>query len=162
MVLNGGSIPVEVERWIIENGNKVFETQTIYVSIMKGVDNNEIIILENQGNVINEKCKGDIKIFIKIENDTEFQRKGLDLILEKNISLKEALCGFSFDLKYINGKVYTIHNQSGSIIPIGHQKLIPNMGLCRDDHTGNMIIIFNIELPKTLTPEQIVILNNVL
>ena len=43
---------------------------------------------------------GDVKIFIKIENNTEFQRKGLDLIIEKQRSLKEALCGFGFELKY--------------------------------------------------------------
>ena len=162
MVLNGASIPVEIERWIIKNGTKVTETQTIYVTIMKGIDNNEMMILENQGNVVNEQCKGDIKIFIRIENDTGFQRRGLDLIIEKKISLKEALCGFSFDLKYINGKAYTINNQSGNIIPFGHQKVIANMGLTRDGHTGNMVIVFQIELPLTLTPEQIIILTNVL
>jgi DnaJ-class molecular chaperone len=85
-VLNGGKIPLEIERWIVENGNKVFETQTIYVDVMKGVDNNEILILRDQGNVINESCKGDVKIFIKIENDTLFQRKGLDLYMDKKIS----------------------------------------------------------------------------
>ena len=162
MVLNGGSIPVEIERWIIKNGNKVTETQTIYVTIMKGIDNNEMMVLENQGHVVNEQCKGDIKIFIRVENDTGFQRRGLDLIIEKKISLKEALCGFSFDLKYINGKAYTINNQSGNIIPFGHQKVIANMGLTRDGHTGNMVIVFQIELPLTLTPEQIIILTNVL
>ena len=155
MVLNGGSIPVEIERWIMEHGNKIVEIQTIYVTIMKGVDNNEIIILENQGNVVNDNCKGDIKIFIKIENDTEFQRKGLDLIVQKKISLKEALCGFSFELKYINGKLYTINNNSGNIIPHEYHKIIPNMGLSRDSHTGNLIIIFHVEFPSVLTTDQI-------
>ena len=161
-VLNGGSFPMEVERWILENGNKNMETQTFYVTIMKGIDNNEIIVLENQGNIINENCKGDIKIFIKIENDTGFQRRGLDLIFEKKISLKEALCGFSFELKYINGKDYTIQNQRGSIIPFGHHKIIPNMGLTRDEHVGNMIIVFTIELPTSLTEEQIAGLSKLL
>jgi len=161
-VLNGGSFPMEIERWILENGNKVIEVQTIYVNIMKGIDNNEIIILENQGNIISEQCKGDIKIFIKIENDTGFQRRGLDLLIEKKISLKNALCGFTFELKYINGKEYTIQNQSGNVIPFGHQKMIPNMGLTRDGHTGNMIILFVIELPQSLTEEQIAGFNKLL
>ena len=161
-VLNGGSFPMEIERWILENGNKKMETQTIYVTIMKGIDNNEIIVLENQGKIVNEQCKGDIKIFIKIDNNTEFQRRGLDLILEKNISLKEALCGFSFELKYINGKDYTIHNPSGNTIPFGHHKIIPNMGLMRDEHVGNMIIVFTIGLPTSLTEEQIAGLSKLL
>ena len=162
MVLNGGSAPMEVERWILENGNKHVEFQTIYVSIAKGVDNNEIIMLENQGNVMSENCKGDIKVFIKIENDTEFQRRGLDLILDKKISLRESLCGFSFELKYINGKDYTINNQTGSIIAHEYHKIIPGMGLTRDDHIGNLIIIFHVEFPKSLTLEQINALNKIL
>jgi DnaJ-class molecular chaperone len=161
-VLNGGKIPLEIERWIIENGNKVFENQTIYVDVMKGVDNNEIIILRDQGNVINETCKGDVKIFIKIENDTLFQRKGLDLYMDKKISLKEALCGFSFDLKYINGKVYTINNQAGNVIPAAYQKVIPNMGLTRDAHVGNLIIIFHVEFPEKIPIEKIDLLNSIL
>ena len=155
-VLNGSTIPVELERWIIENELKVFEKQTIYVPIPKGVDDNEIIILENQGNIMNEGCKGDIKLFIKVENNTEFVRVGLDLILEKTITLKESLCGFSFEMKYINDKVYTIHNQTGqNIIPPGYKKLIPNMGLSRENFVGNLIISFTILFPEKLTEEQL-------
>lgn len=161
-VLNGGKIPIEIERWILENGNQVHEKQTLYVDIVKGIDNNEIIVLKDQGNVVNEQCKGDVKIYIKIENDSEFQRRGLDLILEKRISLKEALCGFSFDLKYINGKVYTINNHAGNVIPPEYQKVIPNMGLMRDSHLGNLIIIFHIDFPEKMTLENIEILKNVL
>lgn len=161
-VLNGAKIPLEIERWILENGNKVFENQTVYVDIMKGVDNNEIIMLRDQGNVINENCKGDVKIFIKIENDTVFQRKGLDLYMDKNISLKESLCGFSFDLKYINGKIYTINNQAGNVIPSEYHKMIPNMGLTRDGHVGNLIIIFHVEFPEKMPLDKIALLQTVL
>ena len=161
-VLNGGKVPVEIERWIMESGNKIFETLTIYVEIFKGIDQNEIILLRNQGNVNSEECKGDVKIFIKIENETDFTRRGLDLILDKNISLKDSLCGFSFDLKYVNGKNYTINNQSGNIIPPEYQKIIPNMGLTRDQHVGNLIIHFHVEFPTTLSAEKIEALTTIL
>ena len=42
--------PLEVERWIESNKVKHIETETIYVPIPKGVDNNELIILEGKGN----------------------------------------------------------------------------------------------------------------
>jgi DnaJ-class molecular chaperone len=155
-VLNGASVPIEIERWLMENGNKIFEKQTIYVNIPKGSDDNEIIILKDVGNVVNDQCKGDVKIFIKVENDTAFRRQGLDLIIEKTITLKEALCGFSFDIKHINGKNYCINNQSGSIIIPEYQKLLPNMGLSREGHaTGNMVIHFKIKFPERLSEEQI-------
>jgi DnaJ-class molecular chaperone len=149
------SLPVEIERWIIENNNKVFEKQTLYVNILKGIDDNEIIILKGDGNVVNEQLKGDVKIIINIENNTEFKRNGLDLIYEKNITLKESLCGFSFELKYINNKIYTINNNIGNIIKHNYNKIIPNMGIPRDNLIGNLIIHFKVNTPETLTMEQI-------
>ena len=154
-VLNGATIPLEIERWILENGMKVFETETVYVNIPQGIDEGEMIILREKGNVINENVKGDLKIFVKITNDTLFKRSGLDLILEKNITLKEALCGFSFEIKYINGKSYTLNNNKGNIIPPEYKKNYPKMGLKRGEHSGNMVIHFHVVFPDKLTDEQI-------
>ena len=161
-VLYGVNLPIEIERWIMENGMRMIERETIYVPIPKGVDDNEIILLANKGNVVSENCAGDVKIFIKIENTTDFKRNGLDLILEKKISLKEALCGFHFELKYINGKTYTINNNTGSIVTPSYFKAIPNMGLTRDGHTGNLVITFDIAFPETLEKEKIAILRDIL
>ena len=161
-VLNGTQIPIEIERWIIENNNKVFEKETLYINIPKGIDDNEIIILKNKGNIIDENNKGDIKIFIKIENTTDFLRHGIDLLYNKSISLKEALCGFSFELKYINGKTYTINNCGGNIIQPGYKKLIPDMGLSREDVKGSLIIQFHLVFPERLDPDKIELLKNIL
>jgi DnaJ-class molecular chaperone len=152
-ILTGTTIPVDIERWIMENGLKILEHETVYVTVPKGIDEGEIIILKEKGNVISETNKGDIKIFVKIENNTEFKRSGLDLILEKTITVKEALCGFTFELKYITGKIYTITNNSGNIISHGYKKLIPSMGLSRDNHTGNLLIIFDVKFPEKLSEE---------
>ena len=91
-----------------------------------------------------------------------FKRSGLDLTLEKNIPLKDALCGFSFEIKYINGKSYTLNNNKGNIIPPEYKKIYPNMGLKRGDHAGNLIIHFHIDFPEKLTDEQIKSLSEVL
>jgi DnaJ-class molecular chaperone len=152
-ILTGTTIPVDIERWLIQDGNKVFENEIVYVTVPKGIDEGEIIVLREKGNIVREDCKGDIKLFIKVENNTEFERNGLDLIYEKTISIKEALCGFTFELKYITGKVYTINNTSGNIISHGYKKIIPNMGFSREQHNGNLIIIFNIKFPEKLTEE---------
>jgi DnaJ family protein B protein 4 len=154
-VLTGSTIPLEIERWILENGIKVHENETIYVTVPQGIDDNELIILRDKGNVVNEQIKGDVKVFVKIINETEFKRSGLDLILEKNISLKDALCGFTFEIKFINGKSYTLNNNKGNIIPPEYKKVYPNMGLTREEHKGNMIIHFHIDFPEKLTDEQI-------
>lgn len=154
-VLTGLSVPIEIERWLIENGNKVFEKETLYITLPAGIDEGEVIIIKDKGHSLNANVKGDIKIPIKINNTTEFKRSGLDLILEKTISLKEALCGFSFEIKYINGKSYTLNNNKGNIIPSEYKKVYPDMGLVRDNCKGNMIIHFHVTFPEKLSEDQI-------
>lgn len=161
-VLMGGTVPIEIERWLIENNNKIFETEVLYVEIPKGVDDNEIISLKDKGNIVGEECKGDVKIFIKINNTSDFKRNGLDLIIEKHITLKEALCGFTFDLKYINGKNYTINNVAGNIIKPDFNKMIPGMGLERDGHRGGVVISFHVDFPDKLDEHVITKLRELL
>jgi len=114
-VLSGASIPLEIERWIIENGIKVHEKETIYVSVPQGVDDNELLILRDKG----------------------------------------TLCGFTFEINYINGKSYTLNNNKGNIIPPEYKKVYPGMGLTRGEHKGNMIIHFHVDFPEKLNEEQI-------
>jgi len=161
-VLEGATIPVDIERWLIENDTKMFEHETLYVNIPKGVDDNEIIILRDKGNILSDACRGDVKLFVKIENNTHFERNGLDLLVHKHISLKEALCGFSFELKYVNDKVFTINNNGGNIIQPEYRKVIPKLGLVRDEHVGNLIILFHIQFPEKLEPEVVEQLKNLL
>jgi DnaJ-class molecular chaperone len=161
-VMNGGNLPVEIERWIMESGNKIFEYENLYINIPKGIDDNEIIIIRDKGNIVSDELKGDVKIFIKIKNTTDFKRQGLDLIYEKNISFKESLCGFSFELKHLNDKTYTLKNATGNIVTPGYKKIIPQMGLQRENHIGNLIVIFNIQYPETLTEEQVNKLKDIL
>ena len=151
----GCKLPVNINRWVIENGIKKEEKETVYLQIPKGVDDNELIILKGKGNALSQTNIGDVKIFIKIINDTSFSRVGLDLMLNKTITLKEALCGFAFDLKYVDGRVFKITNNSGNIITNNYNKVINTMGLTRDEHVGNLIINFTVEFPTDLTEAQI-------
>jgi len=161
-VFSGCTIPIEIERWIHDNNTRILENETLYISIPKGIDDGEIIVIKDKGNIVNDACRGDVKLFIKVVNNTEIKRMGLDLIYEKKITLKEALCGFTFEIKYIKGKMYTLNNANGNIIIPGYRKIIPNMGLTRESSTGSLIVIFHIEFPEKLTETQINELKNIL
>ena len=153
--------PIEIERWIHTNGVKKVEKENIYVPIPAGIDNQEIIILQNKGNIINGNISGDIKIFINVTNTTKFVRDGLNLIYKKKISLKEALVGFKFELKHLSGKTYCINNNNGKVITPQYTKVIRNMGMRREKQhpappvVGNLLVVFDVEFPEKLTDEQI-------
>jgi len=152
----GGSFPLELERWSLINNIRTNEKFSLYVTLPAGIDEHEFIIIQGSGNTINNTIGGDIKIHIKISNDTLFKRRGLDLIYSKIITLKEALCGFEFDIKHINDKSLSFKNNINPfIIKPGFKKTIADYGMKRDTNTGNLIIEFDIAFPDTLTLEQI-------
>ena len=126
------------------------QKETIYIEIPEGADENEIIILRDKGNINHHGISGDVKIFINIQNNTMFKRTGVDLEIIKNISLREALCGFTFDLVHLNGKRYTINNEKGNVIKTNYNKVIPNLGLKRGDNMGSLIIQFVIIFPEKI------------
>ena len=139
---------------------RTVEVEKIYIDVPAGIDSNEVILLRGKGNVFDEGNKGDIKVFIQISNDTELVRDALDLIYKKTLTLKEALTGFSFDIKHISGKSYTINNSNGKIITPGYHKSIANMGMRRvlphpaSPLLGDLIIVFDVDFPSSLTDEQ--------
>ena len=158
----GLSKPVKINRWIANKESKTYEDETIYLTIPKGVDDGEIIITREKGNILYPDSKGDVKTFIKINNDTPFKRHGLDLDYTQVITLKEALCGFSFEIEHINGVCYKINNTSGTIIHPVYKKTIPKKGMKRDEMEGNLNIHFIIEFPKALSKEALDQINNIL
>ena len=95
---NGVKVPIEINKWVMEENVKRHDKETLYIDIPRGIDNNEIIVLKDRGNVNQHGLVGDVKIMIDILNDSEFRREGLNLIYKKDISLKDSLCGFEFQI----------------------------------------------------------------
>ena len=99
----GDQVPVQIERWLFEDGIRKCENETLYIPIAKGTDDKEMIILRDKGNVMDSNLKGDVKIVITIQNTTMFKREGLNLHMEREITLKDSLCGFDFIINDISG-----------------------------------------------------------
>lgn len=159
----GCTLPVEIERWNMIGELKVQEEETMYINIPSGVDDNEIIVLKDQGHTVNEKCRGDIKIIIQVKNETVFKRQGLDLVIKKTISLKEALCGFSFEIHHINGKTLNLNNKTNpTIVKPNYKKTVAGLGMNRDGAYGNLVIEFDVVFPDSLTAEQIKNISDIL
>jgi DnaJ homolog subfamily B member 4 len=158
----GGSMPVEIVRNVFEARGKRQEAETCYVDIPAGIDNNEVIVIEQKGHISPEYEVGDVKVVVKVDNPTKLVRNGLDLLYTHQISLKEALCGFNFELEYLHGKQLKIANQEGNVVTPQLKKTIPNMGMKRDQRQGSLIISFHIVFPPSFTPEQSEMLKNAL
>jgi DnaJ family protein A protein 2 len=87
----------------------------------------------------------------------------MDLIVEKEISLKESLCGLEFTIKHLNNKIFHMQHKDNTVIKDNTVKTIPNLGMIdKNKKSGNLIIIFKINYPDKLTKEQINILSTTL
>ena len=158
----GCTLPLEIERWVLHQGHiKVKELETVYVDIPAGIDESEILTLVDKGNVLHDECKGAVKLTIHVDNTTTFRRQGMDLIFVKTLSLKEALCGFSFELKHLNGKTLAMNNKQTVVKP-HFRKTVPGFGMMRDAKVGSLIIEFDVQFPDVLTTEQIETLQTIL
>ena len=151
---SGKTKQISVSRTIMSGGSRRLENETLYISVPSGVDTDEIITIKNKGNIINN-VRGDVKVVITVKNFTKFNRQGIDLVYNKDISLREALCGFNFDMEYIDGRMFKIKNDSGNIISSGYNKIIQKMGMVRGKIKGDLIIKFNVIFPDKLTETQI-------
>jgi DnaJ-class molecular chaperone len=160
---NGCNLPIGIERTIFTGDIQIVEEETLYINIYPGIDNNEYIIIPEKGNINAEQLKGDVKVCISIDTASIFKRQGLNLMYYKTITLKESLCGFSFNLKHLNGKEMMFNNNAkNTIVKPNFKKVIPNLGMKREQTTGDLVIIFDIVFPDFLESSQIDALKDIL
>lgn len=105
-------------------------------------------------------------MIISIKKHRYFERIGADLALEKEITLKEALLGFNFNCKFLDGKNYLISSLPGEVVSSGSMKSVKGKGMpfFRDRLSfGNLIIKFLVKFPRSsdLTSESRALLDKV-
>lgn len=131
------------------NGNQVCEeTKNLTLHINKGTHNNEKIVFEGESDQLPDTDPGDIVFILVNKPHNIFKRKNNDLLIEKSITLTEALVGLKFTFVHLDGRKLLISNE-GSVQP-GEVKLISNEGMPINNdpfHRGNLFIKFNIKFP---------------
>lgn len=156
----GCYIPIYIEREIVKGRTKKTETETIYINVESGVDENEIITVSEKGNV-KDGISSDIKVKIILEKHRDYSRRGIDLVLHKKVTFKESLCGFEFNLEHINGKSIKFTSSRGNIIQNGDEKVIDKLGFHRREQVGNLILSFFVVQPETLTEQQLELIESI-
>jgi DnaJ-class molecular chaperone len=134
---------------------------TITVCIPPGINDKEVLILSNVTSPSFHFSQ--VNIIVNIEEHSTFKRNDADLIFEKELSLKESLCGLEFTIKHINNKSFHLQHKDGTIIKHNTTKTIPGLGMTdKNKNCGNLIIVFKIVYPDKFTREQIDALSSIL
>ena len=126
------------------------DKKVIEVVIDKGTPNHHKQNFHGEGDEEPGIAVGDLVIIIEEKEHPTFKRKKADLIMTKNITLKEALTGYRFTLKHLDGDK-VIESAAGDIIKPGDIRTVEELGMpiMRTPYKfGNLFISFEVEFPK--------------
>jgi DnaJ-class molecular chaperone len=146
-----------------EDETHLMRSETIMLNVPPGIPNGHKVGIPGKGNMVPNSGgrRGTLHLEISIEEHPQFRREGdADLVVEQRVSLKDALCGFTFDLAHLNGRSYKFNCKPCSITgSMNETKVLPGLGY---SDGGALKIRFSVVLPTSLTEEQIAALSAIL
>lgn len=156
--VNQRPVPIQYE-----DETHAMHSETVMINVPPGITNGHKISIPGRGNTIPHSGgrRGTLHMEISIQDHPQFRRDGdADLVVEHRVSLKDALCGFTFDLVHLNGRSYKFNCKPCSVTgSMNETKVLPGMGY---NENGALKIRFSIELPTSLTEEQIAAISSIL
>mmetsp|Transcript_4178 Transcript_4178/g.4586 ORF Transcript_4178/g.4586 Transcript_4178/m.4586 type:complete len:215 (-) Transcript_4178:99-743(-) len=137
----------------------VKQTKVIPVTVDKGIESGATHVARGMAHERPGLRSGDINFTIRVKEHAVFMRKGLDLLVRKQITLAEALGGYSFNIQHLDGRTLKVEPPAGGkVVQPGEFKYIHGEGLPNNHgKRGNLHIEFSIEFPKgPFLSEQVV------
>jgi molecular chaperone DnaJ len=130
----------------------IIKEQVVDVDIPAGVSKNMIFTLNGYGNHVKDGTPGDLQIVIDEIVEFYFKRDNNNLIVEKQISVLDAIIGSHLKVKTPHGDLpLTIEpgTEPGKIIRISG-KGIPDLNL----GLGDLLVKIEIKIPKNISLEE--------
>lgn len=130
--------------------------KTIKLEVPSGVQHGQQIRYQGLGDdSIAGVPPGDLIMNIAVRPHRTFRREGDSLVIEKQISVWDAILGTKIDIHTLDGKVLNLTIPSGiqpeTVLSCNGEGL-PNMQTKR---RGNLLIKIKIKIPTDLTPDQL-------
>jgi len=128
------------------------ETKILEVHVDKGMKDGQKILFRGEGDQQPGVEAGDVVIILQLKPHEVFKRQGDDLYMSKTISLTEALCGFCYVLKHLDGRDLVIRHAPGNVVEPGSTKLVPGEGMPRyrsPFEKGELYMKFDVSFPSS-------------
>lgn len=163
-----GEVISERDRCPQCKGNKISqEKKVLEVHVEKGMRQGQKIVFEGQADEAPDTITGDIVFVVQVKEHPKFKRELDDLYIDHNLSLTEALCGFQFAVKHLDGRQLLIKSNPGEVIKPGQHKAINDEGMPQHGRPfikGRLYIKFNVDFPDSgfISPDQCQLLEKIL
>lgn len=161
-----GEIIIDRFRCTSCDGEKVTkERKVLEVYVDKGMQHGQKITFTGEASANPGLVAGDVVVVLKQEEHPIFTRKENNLVIEKEVSLTDALCGFEFHIKQLDGRLLHVKSPPGSVITPGLIKSIPHEGMPtwrNPTERGYMFVKFSVKFPEVVSPPVAAVLEKVL
>jgi len=133
------------------------ERKILEVHVEKGMKHNAKIPFRGMADEKPNMEAGDVNFIIQEKEHDVFKRKGADLLITKTLSVNEALCGFEWIVKHLDGREILIKSKPGEVIKpeasgsAPYVKIVPKEGMPSHGNPfvkGNLYVLFRVEFPK--------------
>ncbi|KAJ1335303.1 DnaJ subfamily A member 2 [Microdochium nivale] len=129
----------------------VSETKPLEIYIPRGSKQGERILLEGEADQLPDQTPGDL-VFVLVEEPHDiFNRIGNDLSADLEITLAEALCGFSrVVITHLDGRGIHVTHPKGRILQPGQTLKVAGEGMPqkRGEDKGDLYLIVKIDFPE--------------
>lgn len=126
----------------------------LVVNIPVGIETGQKIKLAGEGTPgENGGRPGDLLIEVTVLPDPEFKREGNNLIIERTITLKEAIFGTKINIQTLQGETVTLTVKKG--IQPGNKLRIKGYGIKKGKECGDLFVVINVQLPTQLSSKQL-------
>lgn len=143
------------------------ERKVLEVYVERGMKHGQKLVFRGEADESPGVEAGDVIFVLQQQDHDQFIRKGPDLVMEKTISLVEALTGFQFVVRHLDGRKLLVQSNPGEIIKPNSVKAIEREGMPIHKQSfgkGHLFIKFNVQFPESysLTSEQLSLLADIL
>jgi curved DNA-binding protein len=149
-VLTGKDINAEIT--IPGSGKR----KMINIAIPAGIEHGQQIRYEGMGDdAVRDIRPGDLIVNVNVRPHSRFRREHTDIILEKSVSVWDAIVGSTLDIETLDGKILTINVPQGT----KHGTVLSCRGeglpIMRSRNRGNLLIMIKVDMPKNLSESQL-------
>jgi len=138
------------------NGKKVNrERKILEVNVDKGMEDGQKITFSGEGDQEPGLEAGDIIIVLDEKQHPTFKRNGMDLVMQMEISLTEALCGMKKVIQTLDDRALVMQTVPGEVLKTGDFKAVQGEGMPQYRNPfekGRLIISFEVKFPPALDP----------
>ncbi len=134
------------------SGKKIVkEKKILECHVDKGMKDGQKITFRGEADQAPNTEPGDIVIVLDEQEHDTFKRNGSDLVMNIDITLVEALCGFKRTVKTLDARTLLLTSHPGEVVKPGELKCVEEEGMPVYKHSilkGSLVVKFDVKFPE--------------